>query len=247
MLPRVLAAATLAAALALAVPLSASADGPVHVESGGPSALSKFGIKLAPEERDATAVIISPPGETVTARITPAGCSDDNCRTILSHPGTSPLAVGRAARRARVRATASVTEGVVIPLNGATIDQTSATARRANVRAIHSVRDDNVLCHGAGCGFWRMKSADVAYYDGNWAWGSRSRRGYAGWNDCQWSSAGYSWNAKRCDFINDPSKNDLYANTSGTVSAFISGFPISWDKYIHQHVNLNGGAWVVSN
>ncbi|WP_320673137.1 hypothetical protein [Patulibacter defluvii] len=245
MFSRVTSAAAVAAALALAAPVGASAS-PVRVETGGKAALSKYGIKLAPEESDAQAIVVSPPGETVTARITPAGCDDDSCRSVLSHPGAPPLAVGRAARRARARA-AAVDEGVVIPLNGATVDRTSSATARASFRAIDSVRDDNVLCHGAGCGFWKMKSADVAFYDGNWAWGSRSRRGFAGWNDCQWSSAGYSWDSKKCNFINDPSKNDLYANTSGTVSAFVSGFPISSDKYIHQHVNLNGRAWVVSN
>lgn len=214
------------------------------IERGGASALSDAGIQLAASERDAKAVVMAPAGETVSVRITPAGCQQDACRTVLTTPGGSATPVGRAAK-ARARSAAPST-AVVIPLAGASVDRVSAVPR-AGARSINWVQNHNVLCHGAGCAFWKIESTDKAYYDGNWAWGSRSRRGYAGWNDCHWSTAGYSISDKQCNFKNDPSKSEMYANTSGQVSAFVSGFPISSDRYIHQHVDLNGHTWVVTN
>jgi hypothetical protein len=114
------------------------------------------------------------------------------------------------------------------------------------VRTWGPIYDDHV-CSRGGCGIWEVQLNSKAYCDGTYAWGSRSRYGYAGWATKNGTkSAGYSIRTDRLGFSGDPSRRDLYATHDATVSAFARGFPMQWSRYVHRHYPGScGRPWVV--
>src|SRR5439155_5199024 len=74
-------------------------------------------------------------------------------------------------------------------------------------------------CSNLGCPAWHFNLGSREYYDGTYAWGSRSRYGYAGWATCTGGGIGYSVDRQVCQFYNDPSSSSLYAAAQYHISA----------------------------
>lgn len=109
------------------------------------------------------------------------------------------------------------------------------------------VINDDHTCSVGGCFFWELQLNSKAYCDYTWAWGSRSRYGYAGYADPNGSrGSGFSVNTST-GFNGDPSYNDLYAYNNGSIYEIARGIGSTFTHYVHRHFPGScGSAWLVT-
>lgn len=199
-------------------------------------------IRLAPEEQDtAAAILAAPTGGSLDATVAPKGCNDSSCQ-IVAHV-TTPS--GPAANN----------QEVVKPLNGAVVANlvvrrplasAAAKARAAAVPAIYySVFNGDRICNLWSCALWRVQLNSKMYCDGKYAWGSRSRYGYAGYADGNGTSGFGVSIAANTGFNGDPSRSDLYAYNNATIYFIAKGMPAQTTAYVHRHFTGGCGSWLV--
>jgi hypothetical protein len=243
-----LAATAIALAMLLAIGV-ASSHAAVEVQPSLPD-----GVTLGPDEAGATVVLVPAAGQTVSARVRPAGCDSANCEEVVRAASPQPGQIG-AGRRSPAASTASI----VVPAKGATVVSASdastsaSTARRSTPKARAAIgiadwgtRTDQA-CSTLGCTVWKYTLTSHAYCDQDgWCWGTRSRYGYVGDIGCGGSGNGYSLSRDDCSFHVDPSKTDLYAASQYNVTAVVSGFPAERTHYLHRHYTLSN-TWLVAN
>lgn len=242
MYDRIRSATVLAAAL-LPLQLQAAQAASTVVPETASAKLTSLGVALTADELHASVVVVGDSAAKV--RVTPAGCGNAACQFVLVSAGRS---LGATPSTARV-ATQDVQ---VVPLNGSRAEVVSQPQASGAVMARAAVAPSwyafaDRFCSNLGCAAWHFTLTSKEYYDGTWAWGSRSRFGYAGYTNCNWGGAGFSVSQNECMFYGDPSYNDLYASGNFLVSAIVKGFPGSQTHYMHRHVNGRGGYWLVAN
>jgi hypothetical protein len=229
-----------AAAAAAVMSVFASATSAFAADPGSAAQLAARGIALAPDEQNAKVVIVGgQPGSQQSAVVTPGGCRARQCQSLVT---------------SAVPATATAQPLSVIAVNHASVDVSTSPAApiaAPQLQALASVwvrglDFNDQFCSNLTCTAWHFNMGSREYYEGYYAWGSRSRYGYAGWATCTAGAVGYSASLQQCQFFNDPHPSELYASAQYHISA---PWPISisQDHYLHRHVDKNGNYWLVAN
>jgi hypothetical protein len=226
------------------------AVGSAAISPGAATQLAAHGVKLAPDEQNASVVIVGgQPGKTVTVGVAAPGCSSTACEATVA--SSVPINI-------------SPQPLTVIPLNRAAaqvtsvVDSTTATASAARLKTkphppiaraavtVYGYNFGDQFCSNLGCTAWHFNMGSTIYYEGSYAWGTRSRYGYAGSITCTGGGVGYSVDQQVCQDYNDPSPTAFYAAAQYHISA---PWPtsISQDHYLHRHVDGGGSYWLVAN
>lgn len=225
---------------------------------------------LTPYEQATADVIVAPaPNTVVDATVVPEGCSgadDDSCAyTVhadgqqqtgnIDEPPTETAPVDAPATTRGVHASAKqASRPAIVTMSGAKVSKVRVRTRtrphgaqaqtRAGMRAWWVQNDDHV-CSVAGCFGWELQLNSKAYCDGTYAWGSRSRYGYAGYANKNGTQS-HGWSVSTSvGFSGDPSIRDLFAYNDGKITSSFK-VPGSQTHYVHRHYPGNcGNSWVV--
>jgi hypothetical protein len=234
--------AAVAGAFVLTLTGTAMAQNPVVITGDGGRPDGSITL-TAQEAQTGDAVLIPSAGTTLEATITPDGCESEDCEYVVSASGGEPFTATAAAAKKGKPFTRA--------LNGAKISKVKVTRKAPIARAslwISSWGDiiDDHSCNSAPpqCGAWELQLNSKAYTDASYAWGSRSRHGYAGWMTIYGTKGNlFTIDSYRTEFVNDPHPTSMYATHDARVSDY-AGYTTRI-HYVHRHYQAAGWTWLV--
>lgn len=239
------------APIALVAPNAAAAGtvniSPVDASEVEQAPVAEIADAVPASEHGADVFLKAAPGQKLTVRVTPKGCEEKGCEYKITTSTPADTAAPKAAAPPEPESLVAATGSTAVTvLSADPLPATELLATRAiTVYTWNTVNDQ--VCSGYGCFAWQMNLGTKAYLDYTYAWGNRSRYGYAGSYTCTKGGSGYSVSRQACGYRNDPSRTGLYAEFQANVAGAFKGFPINKDWYIHRHYSGNGSSWVVIN
>lgn len=207
-------------------------------------------------------IIGGDPGEQVTGTVTippdKCGVKDPEAAKLLctysfGHRNNPQPAAGASIARKRkllklsAKAAQTINGGnaVVVPMNGATVsDLTVKAAGAATTRAISPVHHPEMwdyILYQAGPFQLYLQTFNLAWYDWDYAWMDRQRRGVVGYHRCQSGpNFGYDVSEAHCNNVEGAPGWDAWVDGQWNVSVLNKNISNSVQRWIHDHTYGNG-------